>query len=219
VKKRTPQIITGGLRGVPLLGPPQLLQVFLQSAQQPYAAQFPWGLVVVSAACGAVGIISLFLFFFSRRQREYLWAGISLTGLAAVYGCNSLNQVLQTTIPLQLAFSVTLIAILLVLFPLPLAAMHLLSVAKPLWRRLNFAASGIALFYYMMVFFSDLGLLPPSAALDRIQNLSPAFHLPFILLLLAMAIDGLRTIGRKAWLLLTPGFLFAACMVFGLFEC
>jgi Stage II sporulation protein E (SpoIIE) len=182
---------------VPLLGPPQLLQVFLQSAQQPYAVQFPWGLVVVSAACGAVGIISL-------------------TGLAAVYGCNSLNQVLQTTIPLQLAFSVTLIAILLVLFPLPLAAMHLLSVAKPLWRRLNFAASGIALFYYMMVFFPDLGLLPHTAALDRIQNLSPAFHLPFILLLLAITIDGLRTIGRKAWLLLTPGFLFAACTVFGL---
>ncbi len=119
------QNLHGGLRGVPLLGPPQLLQVFLQSAEQPYAAQFPWGLVVVSAACGAVGIISLFLFFFSRRQREYLWAGISFTGLAAVYGCNSLNQVLQTTIPLQLAFSVTLIAILLVLFPLPLAAMHL----------------------------------------------------------------------------------------------
>lgn len=206
--------LLGGLRGVPLLGPPQLIQVFMQSAQQ-RAASTPWRLIVLFAACGVVGIISLFLFYFSRRQREYLWAGISLTGFAVVYGSNSLAYVLQTTIPYELSFSITIVALPISLFALPLAAMHLLSVAKPLWRRLNLAISGIAIFYFAMAFFLILGLLPPTGALDRILNLYEAFNLPYVLLLLAISIDGLRTLGRKAWLLFAPSFLFAVSMAFG----
>jgi len=206
--------LAGGLRGIPLLGAPQPLQVFLQSAQQPFAARFPWLLVIASSACAAVGIISLFLFFFSRRQREYLWAGISLSALAAIYGCISLNQMLQTDIPLPITISVMLVAVLFVLFSLPLATMHLLSVAKPIWRRLNIASTAIDFSYYTLVFFIDLGLLPPSPALDRVLDRYLLFHLPFLLLLMAITIDGLRTIGRKAWPLLTPGFLFVAFVVF-----
>lgn len=208
--------LAGGLRGMPLLGASELIQVFLQSAQQRFAAQFPWRLVVVSAACGAVGIISLFLFFFSRRQREYVWAGVFLISLAAAFASSSLDYVLQTTIPFELSYSAATIALFISLFTLPLAAMHLLSVAKPRWRRLNFAASGIAIFYFTMGLILALSVLPPSAPLDRIRNLSLAFNLPYILLLLAITIDGLRTIGRKAWLLLTPGFLFAVFLVFAL---
>jgi hypothetical protein len=209
--------LLGGLRSVPLLGPPQLLQIFLQSAQQ-RAASSLWRLVLVWAASGTVGIISLFLFFFSRRQHEYLWAGLSLAGLAIAAGTITLNQALQSTIPLELSYPVGYIAVSTSFFALPLAAMHLLSVAKPLWRRLNLATSGIVVFYYMTAFCVVLGLLPPSAAMDRMNNLSLAFHIPLILLLLAISIDGLRTIGRKAWLLLTPGFIFAVyLLLYGVF--
>jgi serine phosphatase RsbU (regulator of sigma subunit) len=39
-------------------------------------------------------------------------------------------------------------------------------------------------------------------------------YLPFIFLLLAIAADGVRTLGRKAWLLLTPGLLWACYLIF-----
>ncbi len=202
---------------MPLLGAPELTQVFLQSAQHRAASPL-WRLVLIWSASGTVGIISLFLFYFSRRQREYLWAGISLAGLSIAAGTATLNQAQQTTVPFELSYTTGYIAVSISFFALPLAAMHLLSVAKPLWRRLNLAVSGIVVFYYMTAFLMVIGLLPPSAALDRMNSLSLAFHLPLILLLLAITIDGLRTIGRKAWLLLTPGFIFAVYLfLYGVF--
>jgi hypothetical protein len=197
---------------VPLLGASQPIQVFLQSEQHGSAWNW-WHLVVRSFVTGAVGIICLFLFLFSRSQREYLWAGISLTCLAVGAAAYTLAQAPQSTIPWELSSTVQYVASSTALFTLPLAAMHLLSVAKPLWRRLNLPISGIVVFYYMTVLLMVLGLLPPTPAVGRICDSPLPFHLPYFFLLLAISIDGLRTMGRKAWLLLTPEFIVAIYIV------
>ena len=214
------QNLGGGLRGVPLLGPPELLRVFQQSVQERIGqTSRSWHLLLLTAACGAVGILSLFLFFISRRQREYLWAGISLIGLAIVAAATGIQHAQQTSIPLQLAYTVAFVGYFVGFLTLPLAAMHLLGVPRPLWRRVNYVVFAVVFAYGLVALGLVFGFLPPTVTLDRINSLTLAPYLPFILLLVAITVDGLRTIGRKAWVLLTPGVLFACYLiVFELFA-
>ena len=95
--------IAGGLRGTPIIGPPSMLRVFEQSEQeQSSQIQGPGQLVMPLAALyGAVGFISLFLFLFSRQQKEYLWAGISLTGFGTMLA--SIGWVLDSAISVQMS--------------------------------------------------------------------------------------------------------------------
>jgi len=169
-----------------------------------------------TAACGAVGIISLFLFLYSRSQREYLWAGISLTSLAMVAAATAVERVQQTSIPFELAYAVAFVAYCVGFFALPLAAMYLLRVAKSVWRRANYAVFGVIVAFGLVPLGLALNLLPPTVLTDRINSTTLAPYLPFVFLLLAITVDGLRTIGRKAWLLLTPGLIFAFYLI--LFE-
>ena len=203
--------LDGGLRGVPLLGPPQLLRVFQQSvlAQKWKILSPGW---LLTALFGAVGIISLFLFVFSRSQREYLWAGISFTSIGVVIATESVAPL--TDIPVQLAYLIRGITDLISYTALPLAAMYLLRVRKPLWRRANYMVSMVILAQILMSLGLRFGSLPPTAAMDRVNRiLFPAFLIAEALLLLAIAVDGLRTIGKKAWLPLTPGLLFACGLI------
>ena len=156
-----------------------------------------------------MGILCLFLFFFSRRQREYLWAGVSLTSLATVAASTAMHRVQQTAIPEQLSYVIGFVAYFMGFFVLPPAAMHLLGVPRPIWRRANYVVFVPLATIQLVSFGLILGLLPPTAFLDRINNIRLLPYLPFIFLLLAIAVDGLRTLGRKAWLLLTPGLLWA----------
>ena len=204
--------LDGGLRGVPLLGPPELLRVFQQSVQE-RIGQTSWHLRLFIPACGAVGIISLFLFVFSRRLREYLWAGISLTSLAVVAAATAVEHAQQTSIPFQLADAIAFVAYCAGFFALPLAAMYLLGVPRPLWRRVNYVVFAVDFTYGLVVLGMGLGFLPPTIILDRIYSLSLPPYLPFIFLLVAITVDGLRTIGRKAWVLLTPGVLFVFYLI------
>ncbi len=203
------QGLAGGLRGLPLVGSSGLLSLFRQSVQ----GKSLQGNFLDIAAYAAVGILCLFLFFFSRRQREYLWAGISLTSLAAVAATTAFRNAEQTSISIQLSYGVGFVAYCLGFFALPLAAMHLLGVPKPIWRRTNYVVFAVLAMNQLVELGLVLDLLPPTAFLDRVNNMSLLPYLPFILLLLAIAADGLRTLGRKAWLLLTPGMLWACYLV------
>ncbi len=208
----------GGLRGAPLVGPAEMLRVFQQSVQQ-RTGHPHWYLMLFTAACGAVGMFSLFLFFLSRSGREYLWAGISLTGLALVALATLIRQAQQTSIPFEVSFLAEFIAFCAAFFALPMAAMHLLCVPRPLWHRINYVLFAAIVAWGLVPFGLALDLLPPSAFIDRISNADLALYLPFVFLLLAITVDGLRTIGKRAWLPLKPGLLFALyLLLFELFE-
>ena len=210
--------LLGGLRGTPLVGSSELLRVFQQSVQQQTGHTAPH-MILFTSACGAVGIFSLFLFFLSHSQREYLWAGISLTGLALVALATLVRQAQQTSIPFEVSFTAEFVPFCAAFFALPMAEMHLLCVPRPLWRRINYAVFAALVTWGLVPFGLALGLLPPSAFIDRISNADLVFYLPFVFLLLAITVDGLRSIGRKAWLPLTPGLLFAFyLLLFELFE-
>jgi hypothetical protein len=92
--------------------------------------------------------------------------------------------------------------------------MYLLGVPRPIWRRANYVACAVLVTNQLVMYSLFLGLLPATAFLDRSNSMFLLPYLPFIFLLLAIAADGLRTLGRKAWLLLTPGLLWACYLIF-----
>jgi hypothetical protein len=203
--------LDGGLRGVPLLGPAELLEVFQQSEQE-QMWQTLWPGCLLTALFGGVGIISLFLFFFSRSQSEYLWAGISLTGIAALIAFEAISP--ATNIPVRLCEAAISITSCIGYFALALAAMYLLGVSRPFWRRANYLLMGFNLARGLASLCLGLGILPPTVATDWAIRISfLAAFLTYAMLLLAIAVDGLRTIGRKAWLPLTPGLLCACGLI------
>ena len=203
--------LDGGLRGVPLLGPTGLLRLLHEGELNGMWATL-WPGWLLSGLFSSVGLISLFLFFFSRSQREYLWAGISLTSLGLLVAFESIAP--ATRIPVQFADIAMMITNLIGYFALPLAGMYLLGVSKKLWRRLNYGFIAADFAHGLFNNAIQLGFLAPTGVNDRIEHFTfLAVILAEALLLLAIAIDGLRTIGRKAWLPLTPGLLCACGLI------
>jgi sulfur transfer complex TusBCD TusB component (DsrH family) len=190
-----------------LLGPPELLDLFLRS-DQGQIWETLWPGCLLTALFGGVGIISLFLFFFSRSQREYLRAGISLTGNAALIAFDAIPP--ATNIPVRLGEAAISITGWIGYFALPLAAMYLLGVVRPFWRRTNYVVIAAMLLRNLEWLCLRFGLPPPTFALGNANRIC-FFTTLFAeaALLLAIAVDGLRTVGRKAWLPLTPGLLCA----------
>jgi hypothetical protein len=219
--------LAGGLRGVPLVGPSSLLQVFQQSLEQQIGhrrispgetASRPWKLIGLAVLYIAVGLISLFLFLFSRSHKEYLWAGISLAGFGAMLGLIAIGVMPQTTIPAQVIFVTQVATFPAAAFAMPLAAMYLLEVPRARWRRANYVIAPVNLVWSLQLQGRNLGLLAPTAATDFARGVTLWLgELSLGCLLLAIAIDGVRKIGRKAWLPMTPGLLFALyCLTYDL---
>jgi Stage II sporulation protein E (SpoIIE) len=196
---------SGGLRGVPLLGQAPLLAVCYQAQVSRLTRDLWFGGVFVFL-WGGVGLISFFLFVFTRTHREYLWAGISFTGIAVMASCEDAAWLLS--LPIQIVFPCRYLATLVGLSTGLICVMYLLDVHKPIWRRLNYLfsaalATGIAISLY--AFFSQA---PSIAGWGRGITRFALFG--GALLALAIAFDGIRTLGAKAWLLLTPA-LFGGC--------
>jgi len=199
--------INGGLRGLPLLGPDPLLAVCYQAQIGQITNQI-WAGGAFAALWGSVGLISLFLFLFTRTRREYLWAGIVLTGVAIVMACDVAGRL--TPIPIQIMFAYRYVGIWIGLSAGPIFVMYLLGVHKLLWRSLNYILIGVLSTGIAIELSIYLGLAPLTTGWEGAKALLRFAALGNALLVLAIAIDGVRTLGSKAWLPLTPG-LFGAC--------
>jgi hypothetical protein len=197
----------GGLRGVPLLGPVPLLAIFYKAEKAQITNEF-WSDVMRPLLWGAVGLISLFLFCSTRTNREYLWAGISFCGFAV--GMASVDFGRLTPLPFPIVVSGWIVGVWIGLSTAPIVEMYLLGVRKPLWRRLNYISiTGLAT-GEAITLGVYLGLLPPTSFWDNASWILAYANCAVALLVLAIAVDGVRTIGSKAWVPLTPG-LFGAC--------
>ena len=211
--------LSGGLRGVPLVGPAALLQIFEQSVPEPdpgwnlQTALF--GYLLQPFLYVGIGLISIFLFLFSKGQREYLWAGIALIGrgilIAAIF-MERANQISQ-----QAGAVTQLVALWASVWSMPLAAMWLLSVPRSRWRRANAFVFGLFCAQDLAFIGELLGWAPPNALglIESILQWPPRTALGLMLLLITY--DGIRTIGQKAWVLLIPGILFAGHMLVYMF--
>jgi hypothetical protein len=199
--------INGGLRGLPLLGPTPLLAVCYQAQIGQIISQI-WAGGAFAFLWGSVGLISLFLFLFTRTRREYLWAGIVLTGVAIVMACDLAGRL--TPIPIQIMFPCRYVGIWIGLSAGPIFVMYLLGVHKPLWRRLNYILIAVLTTGIAIELSIYVGLAPPTTNWEGATAVLRFAVLGNALLVLAIAIDGVRTLGSKAWLPLTPG-LFGAC--------
>lgn len=215
-----PQNPHGGLRGVPLIGPSALLQIFQRSVPDPslgwdtQTALFGW--MVQPVLYIGIGLISIFLFLFSKGQREYLWAGIALTGrgflIAAIY-IESSNQISQ-----QLGDTAQQAALLVSVFSMPLGAMWLLGVPRRRWLRANAVVLALFCAEDLTSLGVELGGIPANSTFDLIKTLLGWLPRTALgLLLLSITFDGVRILGRKAWVLITPGILFAFHMVLYMF--
>jgi hypothetical protein len=215
------QNLYGGLRGVPLIGPSALLEVFEQSVPEPLPKDWDihdslFGYLVQPSLYLGIGLFSLFLFLFSSGQREYLWAGVALAGRGLLIAAILMEMAHQ--ISFQLSELTQLVALWASVFPMPLAAMYLLGVPRSRWQRANYLVVALFVTASLNSLGIELGWLPSNAtfeAMDAALKWLPRTALCVLLLLIA--IDGIRTIGRKAWLLMTPGILFAGHMVFFIF--
>ncbi|HWE87102.1 MAG TPA: SpoIIE family protein phosphatase [Terracidiphilus sp.] len=213
--------LDGGLRGIPVIGPAAVIRVLDQSLQEQ-----TWQIeltarpvMLVAVLYGAVGFISLFLFLFSRGQQEYLWAGISLTGFATMLA--SIVWVQQSAISSQASTIVQIVGDAAAIFAMPLAAMYLLAVPRSFWRQANYLVSALNLTWQALQLAAfPFGLLPPTDAATRLRHAALWVEvLSLFCLLLAIGIHGLRTIGKKAWLPMTPGLLFAFyCILYTLYS-
>ena len=203
----------GGLRGLPLIGSYELLKIFRGSM----GYDFPMALVLLVALNGAVGLISIFLFFFSGRKREYLWAGVALCSYALLL-CAVVMGAPLAQISYQSSFAVQSIAGLALVFSIPLAAMYLLSVPRTAWKRANYLVSFLNLFRGVISLGVILGFFSSNAIVERVDAFLKITPSVLGCLLVLIAIDGLRTIGRKAWLLMSPGIIFGLYYVFFTFA-
>jgi hypothetical protein len=221
--------LAGGLRGVPLVGPSVLLRVFEQSVREQMGqrkiapgetAGWPWELILLVVLYIAVGLISMLLFLFSRSHKEYLWAGVSLVGFGSMLALITIGIMPQTTIPGQFISVTQMAAYPIAALAMPLAAMYLLGVPRARWRRANYVVAPINLTWAVQLQSWNLGLLPPTAATEFVRGVTLWLgELSLGCLLLAIAVDGVRTIGRKAWLPMTPGLLFALyCLLYDLAD-
>jgi hypothetical protein len=197
----------GGLRGVPLLGPAPLLAICYEAETGQITNKFR-SAVMQPLLWGAVGLISLFLFFFTRTRREYLWAGISFCGFAMMMASLDLGYLAPLPIPVMI--SGWIIGGWIGLSTAPIVMMYLLGVRKPLWRRLNYISISALATGDAILLGLYLGLLPPTSFWDHASWIQIYANCAVALLVLAIAVDGVRTIGSKAWMPLTPG-LFGAC--------
>jgi hypothetical protein len=89
----------------------------------------------------------------------------------------------------------------------PISGMYLLGIYKPLWRRLNYISVTALAIGNAILLGLYLGLLPPTSFWDRASWIQLYANCGVALLVLAIAVDGVRTLGSKAWMLLTPGLL------------
>ncbi len=205
----------GGVRGAPLLATPasareiqaaQSLRLRLKLAIQGARYLLPFTLIA---------LVSLVLFVYNRSRREYLWAGLTLfsfiigdlaTAIDRFSGTRWLNFREFAVVD---AFSGGLILFIL------LALQWLLGLQER--RDMRYANIAAGATVWAMGVGTDIqafDLVNASATMSRIFYL--AFRVSLALCLpcfVWMVLTGVRKQGRRAWLMLTPGFVVVALLL------
>ncbi len=196
--------LSGGLRAAPIAGPEPALDALQRYLPSQMYGTLITKLWIMLSLHGSVGLICLFLFLFSRSQREYLWTAVTLLGIAA----DAAVSIGVTTGSLSLVFDYLLYSLCgwAAGSSAPMAVMYLLQIPKDLWRRCTYVFSGLLAAYLIAAALLGLGVLPPTIGSERAGGVIQIVAFIAIgLLLLGIVVDGLRTLGRRAWLPLTPG--------------
>ncbi len=195
----------GGLRGAPLLADgataPRIKQLALRLEQL--------NLAVTAATevlpCLLVALISLLLFFYNRKHREYLWAGLTLMSLPfadsliVLDGFSATGWLKETQFFIANALSASAF-----LFSL-LALQWLLALENRRRMRVaNLIAGGLTLLLWI-AFTINGEWLASARAYALLFTASEISLLPCLACVLWMAVAGVRKLGREAWLMLSPG--------------
>lgn len=200
---------SGGLRGPPLLaerGTAARLQLLFERTFT--MEQLIIGVMEIGPF-SLIGILSLLLYFYSRPHREYLWIGLALLFFTlsdiVVYSFPLINERLLTHNLFGIADVVSQLDILFIL----LAAQWLLGLQER--RDLRFAiliTAGAFFLVYAALVFNGYVLL--SSRLDKYLEYGFVLLLPCLVVFLWIAIVGIRTLGREAWVMLSPSIMTAA---------
>ncbi len=200
----------GGLRGAPLLlsGP-----IAAKLQQLAHRSQTLWLTlqVVPDVISGAIGIFVLVLFRLQRHRLEYLWIGLTLL-------CFVIPDAVLAVAVLTGHFTDQANALSVLIFSnglLPLlgllAAIWLVSLQRRRWLLAWLLGSWGVYFLFSIAYAIDLYVVFFSSGLPR-WNM-PVFAISFgnaLLILLYVAVVGIRTRGREAWIDLSPGLLLFA---------
>ncbi len=195
----------GGLRGAPLLADgataPRIKQLALRLGQLNLAVTALSEVV----PCFLVALISLLLFFYNRRHREYLWAGLTLMSLpfadslTVLDGFSATGWLTQTE-----SFIANALVASAFLFSL-LALQWLLALEDRRGMRVANMIAGGLMFLLWAAFTVNGGWISSVRASSFLFTATQASLLPCLACLLWMAVAGIRKLGREAWLMLSPG--------------
>lgn len=197
----------GGLRGLPLLGPQDILEI-LRENQRNRQNHEMWLVFLLLCLFGAVGLISFFLFAVARNRPEYLWAGISMAGVALKFASQCASAFLPIPVEICAIFEVT--GEWVGLSAGPVFVMYLLGLNKRIWSRMALCSSIILLARTVLIAASLNDLIPPASVWNRLWIIVPFALFCTIVLVAAIVIDAVRTNGRRSLAPLSPGAL-AVC--------
>lgn len=195
----------GGLRGAPLLADgataPRIKQLALRLDQLNLAVTALTEVV----PCLLVALISLLLFFYNRKHREYLWAGLTLMSLPFADSLTVLDGFSATGWLTQTEFFIAnALAASAFLFSL-LALQWLLSLEDRRGMRVANMIAGGLMFLLWAAFTLNGEWLASARGSAFLFNAVEISLLPCLACLLWMALAGIRKLGREAWLMLSPG--------------
>jgi hypothetical protein len=197
----------GGLRGAPLLVAAPIAGKLQSLANR---GRILWSFYAVGPdlmICG-VGFFALILFFLDRRYLEYLWIGLTLL-------CFFVPDVAISLTTLTERFSYQIYAVVFEIFSdnlMPLfgllAAIWLMGLQRKRWLVPLVLATWFP--YFLFSIATEINLRFAFFSRQFFHWQLPVFLVAFgcsILILLYVAIAGIRTRGREAWIDLSPGLL------------
>jgi len=195
----------GGLRGAPLLADgvtaPRIKQLALRLGQLNLAVTA----LTEVLPCLLVALISLLLFLYNRKHREYFWAGLTLLSLTLADSLVVLDGLSATGWLTETEFSMVNIMGASALLLSLLALQWLLGLEdNRRMRAANLIAGGVMFFLWIAFTINGEWLASVRAHAFLFNGVIVSLW-PCVACLLWMAVAGIRKLGREAWLMLSPG--------------